>query len=60
MVYTKSSVAQLDDFNFKGDDVRKITKSDFSKLNQYEQFEKLFPFYLMDVNGYTLRIKEAM
>lgn len=31
-----------------------------SKLNRYKRFEKLFPFYQMDVNGYILRIKETM
>jgi hypothetical protein len=31
-----------------------------AKLNKYQQFEHLFPFYQMDVNGYIYRIKEAL
>jgi len=50
----------LKDFNSKGDDVAAISAAKLAKLDRYEQFEKRFPFYRMDINGYSLRIKEAM
>jgi hypothetical protein len=30
-----------------------------NKLSVNERFEKLFPFYRMDINGFSLRIKQA-
>ena len=30
------------------------------KLGRYERFEKSFPFYKMDVNGFMLLIKRSM
>ena len=30
------------------------------KLGRYERFEKSFPFYRMDVNGFMVLIKRAM
>ena len=37
-----------------------MTEAQIKKLNRYKQFEKKFPFYQMDVNGYIHRIKECM
>lgn len=50
----------LKDFNQDGDDVKELTVAKLKKMDRYEKFEKQFPFYKMDVNGYILRIKEAM
>ena len=30
------------------------------KLGRYEKFEKSFPFYKMDVNGFMVLMKRAM
>ena len=37
-----------------------MSESELIKLDRYDKFEKVFPFYRMDVNGYILRVKEAM
>jgi len=50
----------LKDFNKSGDDVAEISASKLAKLDRYQKFDKKFPFYRMDINGYALRIKEAM
>ena len=50
----------MKDFNTEGDDVKELSESKLKKMDRYTRFEKLFPFYRMDVNGYILRIKEAM
>jgi len=57
---TEKGNAHLKDFNTEGDDVKVISESKLEKMDRYTRFEKLFPFYRMDVNGYILRIKEAM
>ena len=49
----------LKDFNAHGDDVKEIAQSKFAKLDRASKMEKMFPFYRMDVNGYSLRIREA-
>ena len=51
---------KLDDFNEHGDDRKKLSAKQLKKLNRYQQFEKLFPFYLMDVNGFMFTLKKAM
>ena len=51
---------KLEDFNAHGDDNKKLTEKQMAKLNKFQQFEHKFPFYLMDVNGFMHRVKEAM
>lgn len=51
---------RMADFNETGDDVSKMTKAQMYKLTRYKKFEKQFPWYQMDVNGYIRRIKECM
>ena len=43
-----------------GDDVEEITPLQLKKLGRYQQFEKQFPFYKMDVNGYIFHINDAI
>ena len=42
------------------DDRRPLSEEEFEKLDRFEQFEHSFPFYLMDVCGFIMHIKEAM
>lgn len=51
---------RLDDFNMEGDDAQKLTELELMKLNRYQRFEKFFPFYLMDVNGFMYMIRLAV
>lgn len=46
----------LKDFKKDDDDVKEISKDKLAKLDRYQQFEKYFPFYRMDINGYQLLI----
>lgn len=50
----------MNDFNTSGDDVKALTSAQIMKLDRYEKFEKSFPFYQMDVNGFMLLIRKAM
>lgn len=43
-----------------GDDVPSITPISLRKLDRYCQFEKMFPFYKMDVNGFILHLNVAI
>ena len=52
--------SKTSDFNKTGDDVKRLTKKETLQLNPFQQFEKKFPFYQMDVNGFMLRVREAM
>lgn len=36
-----------------------LTKSQLAKLNRYQRFEKYFPFYKMDVNGFMMLVDKA-
>ena len=49
----------IKDFNEHGDDVKALSTAKLAKLSRECRFEKQFPFYRMDVNGYSLRIREA-
>ena len=49
----------LKDHSLSGADDTK-TVSNYSKLDRYQKFEKFFPFYHMDVNGYILNIRRAI
>lgn len=42
------------------DDRHVLTYKQLGKMNRFEVFEHSFPFYLMDVSGYVMHIKEAM
>jgi len=42
------------------DDRRPLSEEELDKMNRFEQFEHSFPFYLMDVCGFILHIKQAM
>ena len=55
----KKAANLLKDFNAQGDDVKELTAAQMAKLSPIERFEKIFPFYEMDINGFTLRTKQA-
>ena len=57
MVVNKEMVA---DHKLDADDAKNILKSKLVAMDMYERLEYRFPFYLMDVNGYIMHIKEAM
>ncbi len=42
------------------DDRTVLTEIELAKLDKLQQFEHKFPFYLMDVNGFVMHLKEAM
>ena len=42
------------------DDRKKLTQKQLDEMNRFEVFEHSLPFYLMDVSGYVMHIKEAM
>ena len=54
--YKKENNYCIKDFNKFGDDVKEISKAELNKLSRFEQFEKRFPFYKMDVNRFILLI----
>jgi len=56
----KRKAKYLNDFNEEGDDVKTIDTQAYEELGRYEKFEKSFPFYKMDVNGFMVLIKRAM
>ena len=39
--------------------MKKISAAALAKLNRYQKFEKHFPFYLMDVNGFMHLVREG-
>ena len=41
-----------------GDDVTEV--KNYDKLNRYEKFEKFFPFFRMDINGFIMNVKNAI
>ena len=51
---------QLQDHCRDCDDVQSISKQDLDKLDRYCQFDKRFPFYKMDVNGFIHEINSAV
>ena len=51
---------RIADHNLDKDDRQKLSTKEMNKLERYSRFEKRFPFYLMDVNGYVMHLKEAM
>ena len=55
---SKDIVKELKDHSSTGDDVKKV--KNFDKLDPYQKFEKDFPFFRMDVNGYCLHVREAV
>ena len=48
----------LDDFEVEKNR-RELTGMEFNFLNRWEKFEKSFPFYRMDVNGFMKLINDA-
>lgn len=49
------------DHNMDGkNDTNELTAEQFNRLDRYSQFEKTFPFYLMDVNGFIFHVNEAI
>lgn len=50
--------AQIQDHNLKGDDVTEV--KNYHRLDRYQKFEKLFPFWRMDINGFMMYVKEAV
>ena len=53
----KKAASLLKDFNAQGDDVKELTAAQLAKMAPIERFSKIFPFYRMDVNGFSLRTK---
>ena len=51
--------AFLADVSKDDDDVKELTKAELAKLDRYQRFEKYFPFYRMDINGYQLLLQTA-
>jgi hypothetical protein len=49
---------QIKDHNLKGDDVTEI--KNYHRLDRYQKFEKLFPFWRMDINGFMMYVKQAV
>ena len=47
-----SNDEKFSDFNSARDDVKKLNMMELQLLNRYQRFEKKFPFYLMDINGF--------
>ena len=47
------------DFSKDDDDVKALSKAALAKLDRYQRFEKYFPFYRMDINGYQLLLQTA-
>ena len=52
--------SRVKDFNKEGDDVQEKSIKEIKAMDRYTRFEHKFPFYRMDVNGYMMRIKEAL
>jgi len=50
----------LEDFNEDGDDVRELTAIELKAMDRFKRFEKWFPFYRMDVNGFMELVRRAM
>ena len=49
---------ELDDHASHGDDVTSV--KNYDQLDPYQKFEKEYPFFRMDVNGFCLHVREAM
>lgn len=50
----------MENFNEEGDDHPALKESELVRLSHWEQFEKSFPFYRMNINGFMKLIKDAM
>ena len=50
----------LKDHSLSKNDVSKISNSKLQSMDKYERLQYRFPFYLMDVNGFCMHVKEAM
>ena len=46
----------LKDFNQNGDDAKKKSIRSLKRMPAVDRLAKLFPFYLMDINGFGERI----
>lgn len=55
----KKRKSMLKDFNATGDDVKEISSAKLWLLSPIDRFTKIFPFYRMDINGFSLRTKQA-
>lgn len=56
----KRKAKYLKDFNEKSDVCETMDDEEMAKLGRYARFEKSFPFYKMDVNGFMVLIRRAM
>lgn len=43
-----------------GDDVESIQTKNLRRMERYTRFEKYFPFYKMDINGFIFHVNQAM
>ena len=51
---------RLENFNKTGNDAEVIVKEELETLPPALRFEKTYPFYLMDINGFIVEVKKAM
>lgn len=56
----RTSTKRIKDFHKDEDDVSPLTERALEKMDRFTRFEKMFPFYRMDVNGFIFKLKEAL
>ena len=54
------NISLVENHNLYGDDVKELTTDQLKTLPRYTRFEKEFPFYKMDINGFGMHLKAAM
>ena len=55
----RTTANKIKGHNESGDDVKAMTPEQIQKLGRYAQFEKQFPFYRMNINGFFHHIEKA-
>ena len=55
-----TSQKRIKDFHKNKHDVDALNERALAKLDRFTRFEKMFPFYRMDVNGFVFKLKEAL
>ena len=50
----------IKDHKLDSDDVQTLTAQDLKQLDIFTRYEKSFPFYKMNINGYMFHIKHAI
>ena len=49
----------LKDHRLDGDDAEPLSEEAIAELDSFSQFEKQFPFYKMDLNGFMYHLRKA-